>query len=138
MEAHGSGLLGDIARKAKSFVQKHHLQDIVNPVIAKAKHLGHHAVNRASHFGHNALNHASYFAHKQLNKLQPIEGHGIVNDAIDHFGNMAVAKTLNIHSPVHNPRGRGVHTHRHHYHSGEGVFGGIFTNLYKAATSCMI
>ena len=75
MEAHGSGLFGDIARKAKAFVQKHHLQDIVNPVIAKAKRFGHHAVN-----------HASHFAHSQLNRLQPIEGHGIKHHKHHHHG----------------------------------------------------
>ena len=66
MEAHGSGIFGDIARKAKAFVQKYHLQDVVNPVIHKAKRLGHHAVNQASHY-----------AHSQLNRLQPIEGSGM-------------------------------------------------------------
>ena len=66
MEAHGSGIFGDIARKAKAFVQKYHLQDVVNPVISKAKRLGHHAVNQASHY-----------AHSQLNRLQSIEGSGM-------------------------------------------------------------
>ena len=33
-----------------------------------------------------------------------------MNGAVDHFGNTAVAKTLNIHNPAYNPRGRGVHT----------------------------
>ena len=66
MEAHGSGIFGDIARKAKAFVQKYHLQDVVNPVISKAKRLGHHSVNQASHY-----------AHSQLNRLQPIEGSGM-------------------------------------------------------------
>ena len=66
MEAHGSGIFGDIARKAKAFVQKYHLQDVVNPVIHKAKRLGHHAVNQASHY-----------AHSQLNRLQSIEGSGM-------------------------------------------------------------
>ena len=87
-EAHGSGMLGDIAQKAKAFVQKHHLQDIVNPVIAKAKRLGHHAVNRASHFAHN-----------QLNRLQPIEGHGIMSDVADHLGEAAFHTALNIPHP---------------------------------------
>ena len=88
MEAHGSGMFGDIARKAKAFVQRHHLQDIVNPVIAKAKRLGHHAVNRASHFAHN-----------QLNRLQPIEGHGIMSDVADHLGEAAFHTALNIPHP---------------------------------------
>jgi hypothetical protein len=103
MEAHGSGLFGDIARKAKAFVQKHHLQDIVNPVIAKTKRLGHHAVN-----------HASRFAHSQLNRLQPIEGHGLLEDAAT---SLALTTYLN-----HRPKGMGI---KHHHH-GKGVFGGIF------------
>ena len=32
LEAHGSGVLGDIARKAKSFIQKHKLQNILKQV----------------------------------------------------------------------------------------------------------
>jgi len=103
MEAHGSGLFGDIARKAKAFVQKHHLQDIVNPVIAKAKRFGHHAVN-----------HASHFAHSQINRLQPIEGHGLLGDAAT---NLAFNTYLN-----HRPKGMGI---KHHHH-GKGLFGGIF------------
>ena len=33
LEAHGSGILGDIGKKAKAFIQKYKLQGIVNPVI---------------------------------------------------------------------------------------------------------
>ena len=117
MEAHGSGMFGDIARKAKAFVQKHHLQDIVNPVIAKAKRVGHHAVNRASHY-----------AHSQLNRLQPIEGHGMIGDAVRHTaGYMANEKVLDM---VHRKRGEGLkhhhHAHHHHAHHGRGLFGGVF------------
>ena len=107
MEAHGSGLFGDIARKAKAFVQKHHLQDIVNPVIAKAKRFGHHAVN-----------HASHFAHSQLNRLQPIEGHGLLEDAAT---SLAFNAYLN-----HRPKGMGIKHHHKHHHHGKGLFGGIF------------
>ena len=104
MEAHGSGLFGDIARRTKEFVQKHHLQDIVNPVIAKAKRMGHHAVN-----------HASHLAHSQLNRLQPIEGHGLLGD---------VASNLAFNAYLNHNAGRGIkHTHKHH--RGKGLFGGI-------------
>ena len=107
MEAHGSGMFGDIARKAKAFVQRHHLQDVVNPVIAKAKRLGHHAVNRASHY-----------AHSQLNRLQPIEGHGLLEDAAT---SLAFNAYLN-----HRPKGKGIKHHHKHHHHGKGLFGGIF------------
>ena len=115
MEAHGSGIFGDIARKAKAFVQKHHLQDIVNPVIAKAKRMGHHAVN-----------HASHYAHSQLNKLQPIEGHGLLGDFAD---------SLAFNAYLNHNAGKGIkHTHKHHrhhnhhhHHHGEGILGGILS-----------
>ena len=106
MEAHGSGIFGDIARKAKAFVQKYHLQDVVNPVIHKAKRLGHHAVNQASHY-----------AHSQLNRLQPIEGHGIGTD----LGEMALAKMTGLHYPL---VGSGMKRGRR---SGKGLFGGILS-----------
>ena len=119
MEAHGSGMFGDIARKAKAFVQRHHLQDIVNPVIAKAKRLGHHAVNRASHY-----------AHSQLNRLQPIEGHGMMSDlagsAAHHLGEAAFHTAFNTSHPYMNMRRKGGGIHHKHHHHGKGLFGGIF------------
>jgi hypothetical protein len=106
MEAHGSGMFGDIARKAKAFVQKHHLQDIVNPVIAKAKRVGHHAVNRASNY-----------THSQLDRLQPIEGHGMMSNELQ---NMAFNKMIGAKNPYY---GGGV---KHRTHKGKGLFGGVF------------
>lgn len=98
-EAHGSGLFGDIARKAKAFVQKYHLQDVVNPVIHKAKRVGHHAVNRASQF-----------AHSQIDRLQPIEGNGMKEMLLSDY---AIRSAL----------GKGVKRHR----KGKGLFGGVLS-----------
>ena len=106
-EAHGSGLFGDIARKAKQFVQKYHLQDVVNPVIHKAKRVGHHAVNRASQY-----------AHSQIDRLQPIEGNGMAG----MLSNYAIEKTIG--NPYSWGKGRGL---KHTTHKGKGLFGGILS-----------
>lgn len=112
IEAHGSGVFGDIARKAKAFVQKYHLQDIVNPVIHKAKRVGHHAVNRASHY-----------AHSQLNRLQPIEGNGLfggvlsgaagLSNLIGGPGSDEASKVLGTIGGIANTLGLGV-ARKHH------------------------
>ena len=77
MEAHGSGVFGDIARGAKAFVQKHHLQNVVNPLINGIKKSGHQTIERISRAGHHGIKRGSHLAHSYLNQLQPIEGHGI-------------------------------------------------------------
>ena len=64
-EAHGSGLLGDIAKKAKAFIQKHKLQDMVNPIISGAK-------KRA----HAGVNYLSNKAKSKIDEIQEIEGEG--------------------------------------------------------------
>ena len=61
LEAHGSGILGDIGKKAKAFVQKYKLQDIVNPVINRVKKESHKGVSKLSNY-----------AHSKINELQPI------------------------------------------------------------------
>jgi len=70
LEAHGSGILGDIGRKAKEFVQKYKLQNIVNPVI-----------NRVKNESHKGVSKLSKYAHSKINELQPIDqGEGLYLD----------------------------------------------------------
>ena len=89
LEAHGSGILGNIGKKAKEFIQKYKLQDIVNPVISRVK--------RESHKGISKL---SNYAHTKINELQPIEaeGEGILGDVLGivnpTIGN--IAKTFGL------------------------------------------
>ena len=93
LEAHGSGVLGDIARKAKAFIQKHKLQDIVNPVINRVKKESHKGVSKLSNF-----------AHSKINEIQPIEkGEGIIGDVLNVLGNVAKTAGFGVarkHSPV--------------------------------------
>jgi len=79
LEAHGSGILGNIGRKAKEFVQKYKLQNIVNPVI-----------NRVKKESHKGISKLSNYAHSKINELQPIEqGEGIIGDVLGVLGNVA-------------------------------------------------
>jgi hypothetical protein len=82
-EAHGSGLLGDIAKKAKAFIQKHKLQDMVNPIIAGAK-------KRA----HAGVNYLSNRAKSKIDEIQEIEGEGIIGDIFSTIGNIANENSL--------------------------------------------
>ena len=79
LEAHGSGILGDIGKKAKAFIQKYKLQDIVNPVINRVKKESHKGVSKLSNY-----------AHSKINELQPVEqGEGIIGDVLGVLGNVA-------------------------------------------------
>ena len=49
--SHGCGIFGNIATKAKAFVKKHKLQDIVNPVIRGVKSRAHSGVNKLAFCG---------------------------------------------------------------------------------------
>jgi hypothetical protein len=94
LEAHGSGVLGDIGRKAKAFIQKYKLQDIVNPVINRVKKESHKGVSKLSNY-----------AHSKINELQPVEqGEGILGDVLGFInptmGN--VAKTFGLGARKHN------------------------------------
>lgn len=81
LECHGSGILGDIGKKAKAFIQKYKLQDIVNPVINRVKTESHKGVSKLSNF-----------AHSKINELQPVEqGEGLIGDVLGVLG--TVAKT---------------------------------------------
>ena len=52
LEAHGSGILGDIGKKAKAFIQKYKLQVLVNSVIHRVKSESHKGVSKLSNFAH--------------------------------------------------------------------------------------
>lgn len=86
LEAHGSGVLGDIARKAKSFIQKHKLQNIVNPIISRVKGEAHKGVSRVSNF-----------AHSKINELKEIEqGEGVIGDVLGVLGGIAKTAGLGV------------------------------------------
>lgn len=103
LEAHGSGVLGDIGRKAKAFIQKYKLQDIVNPVINRVKKESHKGVSKLSNY-----------AHSKINELQPIEqGEGILGDVLGMInptmGNVAKTFGLGVarkHSVPKKPKGK--------------------------------
>ena len=84
-QAHGSGLLGDIAKKAKAFIQKHKLQDMVNPIISGAK-------KRA----HAGVNYLSNRAKSKIDEIQEIEGEGIIGDIFSTIGNIANSAGVGI------------------------------------------
>jgi len=129
MEAHGSGFFGDIATKAKQFIQKHHLQHVVNPLISGVKNAGHRTVERVSGMAHRGINRASHLAHSHLNHIQPIEGHGMLGDMAGYATG----------TKIYTPAGRGACIHyresgiRHpnfpyrHHHLGGGL-GGLVLN----------
>ena len=75
-EAHGSGILGNIASKAKAFIQRHHLQHVVNPLIHGVKNAGHRTIEKITRAGHQGIKRGSHMAHSYLNQLQPVEGSG--------------------------------------------------------------
>ena len=53
--SHGCGIFGNIATKAKAFVKKHKLQDIVNPVIRGVKSRAHSGVNKLASMAHSKI-----------------------------------------------------------------------------------
>ena len=120
LEAHGSGILGNIGRKAKAFIQKYKLQDIVNPVINRVKNESHKGVNKLSHY-----------AHSKINEIQPIEqGEGFIGDVLGVLGNVAKTAGFGVarkhHSIPKKPRAK----------KGKGVIGdvlGVLGNVAKTA-----
>ena len=99
VEAHGAGVFGDIAKKAKSFVQKYKLQDVVNPIINRVKKESHKGVSKLSNF-----------AHSKINELQPVEqGEGILGDILGVVGNLAKSTGLGIKKKTkRTKRGKGI------------------------------
>ena len=130
-EAHGSGLLGDIAKKAKAFIQKHKLQDMVNPNIAGAK-------KRA----HAGVNYLSNRAKSKIDEIQEIEGEGIIGDIFSTIGTIANATGAGCGSrcgsgvaykkntPTAISRKRKVHKKK-----GKGIFGDIAKNVAKSVAT---
>ena len=106
LEAHGSGILGNIGKKAKAFIQKYKLQDIVNPVINRVKNEGHKGVSKLSNY-----------AHSKINEIQPIErGEGMIGDVLGVLGNVAktagfgVARKHSIPKKIKVRKGKGILT----------------------------
>jgi hypothetical protein len=122
-QAHGSGLLGDIAKKAKAFIQKHKLQDMVNPIISGAK-------KRA----HAGVNYLSNRAKSKIDEIQEIEGEGIIGDIFSTIGNIANSAGAGIaykkNAPSAVSRKRKVHKKK-----GKGIFGDIAKNVAKTVAT---
>ena len=122
-EAHGSGLLGDIAKKAKAFIQKHKLQDMVNPIISGAK-------KRA----HAGVNYLSNRAKSKIDEIQEIEGEGIIGDIFSTIGNIANSAGAGIaykkNAPSALTRKRKVNKKK-----GKGIFGDIAKNVAKSVAT---
>ena len=98
-EQHGAGILGDIAKKAKAFIQKHKLQSVINPLINHARNMGHKGVSKLSHF-----------AHSKVHELQPIDGGGPVSDVLGLASNIGgpVGTAANVASKIANMFGFGA------------------------------
>jgi len=117
-EAHGSGLLGDIAKKAKAFIQKHKLQDMVNPIISGAK-------KRA----HAGVNYLSNRAKSKIDEIQEIEGEGIIGDIFSTIGSIAKATGAGIAYKKNSVVSRRRKT------KGKGIFGDIAKNVAKSVAT---
>ena len=125
LEAHGSGILGNIGKKAKAFIQKYKLQDIVNPVINRVKNETHKGVSKLSNY-----------AHSKINELQPVEqGEGVIGDVLGVLGNVAKTAGFGVarkHSiPKRTRKGKGINDIQ-----GEGFVGdvlGVLGNVAKTA-----
>jgi hypothetical protein len=98
-EQHGAGILGDIAKKAKAFIQKHKLQGVINPLINHARNIGHKGVSKLSNF-----------AHSKVHELQPIDGGGPVSDVLGLASNISgqVGNAANDASKIANVLGFGA------------------------------
>jgi len=124
LEAHGSGILGNIGKKAKEFIQKYKLQDIVNPVINRVKKESHKGVSKLSNY-----------AHSKINEIQPIEhamtsasaGEGIIGDVLGVLG--SVAKTAGFGVARKHSRGAVPKKSKTTTRKGKG----ILTDLAKSA-----
>ena len=64
-QQHACGIFGDVATKAKAFVQKHKLQPMINPIIRGVKSRAHAGVNKLAKM-----------AHEKIDTVQPI-GQGL-------------------------------------------------------------
>ena len=119
LDAHGSGILGDIGKKAKAFVQKYKLQDIVNPIINRVKNESHKGVSKLSNF-----------AHSKINTLQPIEqGEGIISDVLGTLGNLSKNAGMGIAKRVGRKSAKSIE-------QGEGIISdvlGVIGNVSKVA-----
>jgi hypothetical protein len=69
-EKHGAGFFGDIASKAKAFARKH--KDLINPIIGR--------VRAGTKSGIDRL--ASKVNEKVDDYIKPIEGEGVIGDAL--------------------------------------------------------
>ena len=118
-EAHGSGLLGDIAKKAKAFIQKHKLQDMVNPIISGAK-------KRA----HAGVNYLSNRAKSKIDEIQEIEGEGIIGDIFSTIGSIANATGAGVAYRKNAPTATRRRSRR-----GKGIFGDIAKNVAKSVAT---
>ena len=76
VEKHGSGFFGDIASKAKAFARKH--KDLINPIIGR--------VRAGAKSGIDKL--AAKANEKVDEYIKPIEGEGIIGDALKGFISM--------------------------------------------------
>jgi hypothetical protein len=127
LEAHGSGILGDIGRKAKAFIQKYKLQDIVNPVINRVKRESHKGVSKLSNYAHSKINElqpveaigggpftkaVSKLSKNKINELQPVEasGGGPISDVLGTIGNVGgpIGTVANVGSQFAKMFGFGV------------------------------
>ena len=54
-QQHGSGIFGDIASKAKSFIKSNKLQGVVNPAIKYGKAKAHAGVARLAKMAHEKI-----------------------------------------------------------------------------------
>jgi hypothetical protein len=117
LEQHGSGVFGDIAKKAKAFVKKYKLQDVVNPIINRVKKESHKGVSKLSNL-----------AHSKINELQPVEqGEGILGNILSVVGNLAKSTGLGVRKHTATPARKARRTRK-----GKGLLGDIAKAGMKA------
>ena len=95
-EKHGAGFFGDIATKAKAFARKH--KDLINPIIGRVRAGAKSGIDRL----------ASKANEKVDEYIKPIEGEGIIGDALKGLIGMSGLGMKKRGRPKGTKKGKGI------------------------------
>jgi hypothetical protein len=95
-EKHGAGFFGDIATKAKAFVRKH--KDLISPIIGRVRAGAKSGIDRL----------ASKANEKVDEYIKPIEGEGIIGDALKGLISMTGLGMKKRGRPKGTKKGKGI------------------------------
>jgi len=95
-EKHGAGFFGDIATKAKAFAKKH--KDLINPIIGRVRAGAKSGIDRL----------ASKANEKVDEYIKPIEGEGIIGDALKGLIGMSGLGMKKRGRPKGTKKGKGI------------------------------